>query len=250
MTRKTRILNALPPTPKKWVRRAYYPFWLWRYPETKWPPARHLRSLIGEGDCVVDVGANLGYTTLFFSRWVGGSGRVHAIEPMPETYGQLSWNMRCLRRRNVVAHPVALSDHEGTAYMRVPRDEHGAPNYYECELVTDPAEGDVPIRITTLAALLTPELPIDFLKIDAEGHEAEVLRGAWPLIEHRRPHLLIEFKSDLDDPATTAGRCLTDLRALGYTDYLADVDALRPRAPGEHGVDTLLLASNHPSGVS
>ncbi|GAB4203756.1 MAG: hypothetical protein OHK0013_18130 [Sandaracinaceae bacterium] len=119
------------------------------------------------GDLFVDVGANIGsYTVL-----AGGVAKAEVIacEPVPATRERLTRNVALngLAGR-VRVEPVAVSDHEGTVSMTTDRD---AMN----QVVA--TGGGLDVRAITLDTLLSDRTPT-LIKIDVEGHEAEVIRGA------------------------------------------------------------------------
>src|SRR5438477_350124 len=76
---------------------------------------RVFRQLLQAGDTVIDVGANWGLHTLYFSRLVGPTGLVVAIEPFPPVCRELKWHVQANHCSNVKTHEIALSDGDGSA---------------------------------------------------------------------------------------------------------------------------------------
>ncbi len=159
---------------------------------TNEPESALLDSLLHVGDWAIDVGANVGHYTKGMSDLVGESGRVIAFEPVAETFSLLAANVQSYKFQNVTLVNAAASDSTSLSHMIVPRFETGLPNYYEATLETQ-AEG---IRVLTLSidGLGLPQL-VGLIKIDAEGHELRVLRGARRLLERDRPVVIIEVSS-------------------------------------------------------
>jgi FkbM family methyltransferase len=124
---------------------------------------------IRENDVVVDCGANHGLSTVLFARWAGPRGEVHAFEPLSHNVSILERNLLINGIKNVVVHREALGAQNGEATISL------HPN---ASIVTV-AEG-TPTERVPLARLDDFPLskPIAFLKIDVEGFETEVLRGA------------------------------------------------------------------------
>lgn len=169
--------------------------------------------------CVVyDVGAHTGAYTLFFSRRVGPAGKVVAFEPQPRSFAILERNVAYNRVANVCALPYALGDRAATrrlfALPGMPTTASLAP------------EAGTPLRYCAGAArverldsliesLALP--PPDFIKIDVEGMELDVLNGAQQTLARRRPRLLIEIHGT--GPARKAERIRSLAALLSQWDY-------------------------------
>lgn len=179
-----------------------------------WPAALRL---VGRGDTVVDVGANVGMATYDASRIVGAAGHVHAVEP--STWARRALSARMAGRRNVTIHAVAASDRDGVVPFFEYDDVRGGRNSLE------PVPGARSERRTdTPARRLDDLLPADaqpaLLKLDVEGHEVAVLRGASSIISRSRPILCIEVYDDRLRACGESGLTLqAQLSALGYVSY-------------------------------
>ena len=145
-------------------------------------------ELICEGDLVFDVGANIGYTTLLFSRAVGPSGRVLAFEPAPRTFNLLVRSLE--QANNVECLNLAVSSHAGEA------------SFYETEtLDTSSLEAVAKVEpynvvVDTLDSIVRSQGRPAFVKIDVEGHEESVFKGMkWLLLLDRPPIILFEALS-------------------------------------------------------
>ena len=154
-----------------------------------------LRRLLAPGDWVLDVGANVGHYAVACSRIVGPSGRVVALEPVPESFALLSDNCLALEARNVTLLNLAASDRSSVRGMAVPRFASGLPRPTEAHL-TDTSESDDVYVVTLALDDLSWPTRIALVKIDTEGHELSVLRGLAQLISRDRPHLIVEKSSD------------------------------------------------------
>lgn len=147
-----------------------------------------VHQYVKPGDWVIDVGANIGVYTKRFSDLVGPAGRVLAFEPIPETFALLVSNMELLRVQNVTLLNAAASNDTRLVGMDVPRFDTGLPNYY-CAAVAAEAK-DFRVMTLSIDGLSLPR--VKMLKIDAEGHDQEVLLGAMNLIVRDLPVLIIE----------------------------------------------------------
>lgn len=169
----------------------------------------------------LDIGAHRG---LYLEHARGHFARLVGIEPHPDLFAYLA---RCFAGRAAI-HGLALSDREGTLTLHVPVLD-GRPMTSRASL--DPtANGPVEHRIleVPVAPLDSLDLPpLAFVKIDVEGHERAVLRGARSTLGRDRPRLLIEIE-ERHHPGKSAG-VFADLAALGYRAFHLDREGrLRP----------------------
>ena len=145
------------------------------------------------GDWAIDVGANIGHYTKRFSDLVGPTGRVIAFEPVPATFELLSANTAQFAWANVTLMNLAASDATQILGMSIPHFDTGLRNYYEASITAAAAE----LQIMTCAIdSLNLAGPVRVLKIDAEGHDAVVVRGARNLIAANLPTIVMESGSN------------------------------------------------------
>jgi FkbM family methyltransferase len=205
--------------------------------------AEALRTWARPGTTVIDVGANMGFFTVRFARWVGPAGRVIAVEPETE-------NLRLLRHRldgsgltaNVDLIEGVAAEESGILRLAV-NPFHPADHRIGNE--------GLPVRAWTIDELVAARgwPAISLVKIDVQGAEVRVLRGARATIARFHPRLFVEvddraleeagFSADLlfdeierqsyrpydpADPSVPLSRSEAALRrrALGYADYLFD----------------------------
>lgn len=169
-----------------------------------------MRESVAAGDDVIDVGANIGYWTTAMAGAVGPSGRVFAFEPLAGTYRLLQKNVLANYLHNVALFNVALSDRDGEALLAADRSQT-----HQSHLVANagPATEAVPVMLSTLDRF-EPQLRLDrlsFLKIDVEGHEVAVLRGAKKLLSRATPTVLAEYNGAAYD---RAGYRFSDLQDI------------------------------------
>jgi len=167
----------------------YWEIWLERESE----PTSTFRA--AAGDTIVDVGANVGFYAL--KRALDSeNARVIAIEPDPQTFDLLQRNIRDNHADNVECLNLAVSDAEGELWFL---SDHVSLN---SRVVSQREPGAVAVAATTLDALVgqLDLTRIDFLKIDTEGHELAVLRGAEHAALPITSRVAVEWHS-LDDRA-------------------------------------------------
>lgn len=164
------------------------------------PVQRAFCDHAGWGDTVYDIGANVGFFSCLAARLVGSDGAVHAFEAVPACAEALRRNIDRNRFAQVTVHAVAVGDRDGPVEVLQGRHPGGATI----------SERDRPRdlqRTVTVPCVVIDDLvdagdltPPDFVKIDVEGAEPEVLRGMQRTLARHHPVVLCE----LDDP-TTAG---------------------------------------------
>lgn len=168
-----------------------------------------LVQFISPGAVVIDAGANLGGLTLFFARAVGGSGRVYAFEPQRVIFQTLCANMALNSLVNVYAVQAALGDRQGSINIDTP-DYTRENNFGGMALGEWHAGEAVPLmRIDELALARC-----DLIKIDVEGMEEAVLRGAQATIARHRPLLYVE-----NDRAEKVASLINCIAAMSYRMY-------------------------------
>jgi FkbM family methyltransferase len=164
------------------------------------------RLLVKSGDRCVDVGANVGVHTVRLARLAGPAGRVIAIEPDPDLARRATRNLQLNGLANVRLVNAAASDRAGemSLYRPGPADTNRA------------RASLLPHGYLTGDALTVPVVTVDevcggervaLIKIDVEGHEAAVVRGAARTIERDAPAVIFEYAAELlgDDPQPAFG---------------------------------------------
>lgn len=168
----------------------------------------HPSAPLAAGGIALDIGANVGNHALFFGEHFD---EVYAFEPNPRTHALLALNATL--RSNVRCFETALSDRDGKATLTVPTGNLGLATLDAAARGLQGSE--VAVRLQRLDAL--PELAgrrVALIKLDVEGHEAAVLRGARDLLARDRPVVVFEQAAHEIDGGTSA--TLQLLRAAGY----------------------------------
>lgn len=176
-----------------------------------------LLAYLAEGMTFIDVGANLGYFTLLAARLVGPSGTVHAFEPARGTYELLAHNSR--EHANVTVRRQALWSERTTLTFHDYGPQYSAVNSLRQHRLI--AEGRIRRRQAYDVECLSLDeyctalrLVPDFIKIDAETAESEILRGSARLIARHAPIISLEA---WDDEARKSREDVAFLLAHGYT---------------------------------
>jgi FkbM family methyltransferase len=161
-------------------------------------------TILKPGDVIIDVGANSGLYSIFYSKLVGPSGVVHAFEPDTETYSLLQQNLKLNDCKNVVTHNFALSNKESRVEMvsfSLPslKLQSGDSFKYIKEVSIDElstSEGKMnAFKLDDLNELNSLS-KIDCIKIDVEGAELLVLQGSLNTILKYKPVIIIELSGE------------------------------------------------------
>lgn len=155
------------------------------------------------GAIVVDVGANLGLTTLVFSELAGARGCVHSFEPASFMHAKLAALVERNRLANVRTHQQACGRHRETLSLTIPASSGNAslrPNRDIVEVTRLTEE----VEVLPLDEALPALSRLDFLKIDTEGFEIDVLMGAENTIRKHRPVIYIELSAEYHESSRTA----------------------------------------------
>ncbi len=178
---------------------------------------------LGPGGVAVDAGAHKGAYTWWFAKRVGEAGVVLAFEPQPELAEQTARAARALGLGQVRVYGAGLSETSGEAKLAyLESTTHGATlNGLEFPETRHRVIPTVALDDFGLARL-------DVLKIDVEGHEQPVLRGARSSLERLGPALLIEIETRLHEGgANPVEEVRGMLEPMGYAGWFFVRDGVR-----------------------
>lgn len=166
-------------------------------------------QVLGAGQTVVEVGANIGAHTIYLAKLVGSAGTALAFEPQRPMFLLLCANLALNEQFHARAYHAAMGSASGS--IRVPvLDVRAAQNFGALSLGSAERGDEVPVVPLDSLALSALHL----LKIDVEGMEHEVLRGAAETIARHRPTLYVE-----NDRRDRSGRLITTIEEFGYDAY-------------------------------
>jgi FkbM family methyltransferase len=206
-------------------------------------------ELVRPGSTVCDVGANIGIWTLPAAALVGPDGSVHAFEPVPSTFAALAEHVRLNRLGNVRCNQIALSERTDVRTIWAASEGNtGASGFVARTAATEA----IPTQSMTLDEYCDAEGidSIDVLKVDVEGAELLVLRGASSrLSADSAPVIVFEVDANLmAELGWDLGKVLALLSAHGYSVYRQYGPTLAPFGQGgetlAHG-DLLALKPFH-----
>ena len=153
---------------------------------SRWEPVTTdaVQQLVKPGQTVLDIGANIGWYTVILSELVGDEGLVHAFEVMATPRRLVRAHIALNGVSNAIVHDCGLDEKD--------EDQKNAIFNYSWSrdgIVNQPRQDVVPLR--KLDTLLGED-HVDFMKIDVDGYEARLLRGAEKILRRDHPVLLLE----------------------------------------------------------
>lgn len=181
------------------------------------------KLLIKPGDVAVDIGANIGFHTLYFAELVGEKGKVISFEPVLYNFNSLKENIALNNFKNIKIHNIALSNKEEELTIDIDEESRnpGSFNLFE-------KEGNTHIKCAIGDEILINE-PINFIKIDVEGYEGFVMQGLMKTIEKHHPILVFEYDVNYNHKTGLPDQYLFNLlKPLNYSFFKVDRNGLIP----------------------
>lgn len=189
-----------------------------------------ITGLVWPGWTCADVGAHWGIFTRLLANLVGENGRVVAFEAHPSNARRLRWSLGRTVRRRVVVENLAVTDGHADRVTLHPGRQRASREWNVVGADLDGRETPAALEVaaTSLDVYFSGK-PLDFVKLDVEGAEAEVLRGMRQLLRDRKPAMAIEFHTETG----WAGR--SELLDAGYRLETLGGDPV-DAGPGAHRV--------------
>jgi FkbM family methyltransferase len=205
---------------------------------------RFVRRMVKPGDSAIDVGGHIGFFTMQMAAAVGPDGRVYAFEPLDANASLLERSIAengfgdrvRFRRAAVGAAP-------GTATLTFPAETLNSGGAYLLKDGSAPLAGNQKKEVPVVALdALELRRPVRFIKMDVEGAEPQVLRGAVRILTEDKPVILSELHPTQLERASgvSAGEFLAQIAALGYRAHRIEHDAIG--APIDRAPDDALVS--------
>jgi len=154
---------------------------------------KFVQQYVKRGDFAIDIGTNIGFYSLLFSRIVGSEGSVIGFEPLIHLFDAAKKSVEENGFSQCALHNVALADKRGSARIRYRRDSTNWGGASLCFEDSDPAGRiEVTVPIAPLADFVG-DLKANFLKIDVEGAEYLVLSSARDYLSSMKPIVMSEI---------------------------------------------------------
>lgn len=210
---------------RKHYKLRFYPsslsLFTWLYPNERIGEEDFFTRILKKSDYVIDAGANIGTITLLSSDLVTESGKVFSIEANPKTFKYLKGNIAYNKRKNIVPINFALGDTKGEImFSDMFADDQN-------KIVNNGIGIKVPMN--RLDELITSEKTIDLFKIDVEGFEMFVFKGATEILKKTNCIYFESWETHFNNYNYSTGDVLTFLSGLGFNCYrFTDLDTLAP----------------------
>ena len=188
-----------------------------------WEEFNLIRDYIKPGDAVADVGSNMGYYTIWMSKFIGSEGKIHAFEPDAENFKKLKSNCDLNKLNNVILNKVALSDKNGSlSFTKMLDGENHISLSESAETVkVDALTFDTYCENNKLEKL-------SYVKVDIEGFELFFLKGAHSLLQKKKIEIIqLELNSQVKNSFTQVSEVLDILHESGYILCAYDVEKKR-----------------------
>lgn len=191
-------------------------------PEMLW-----IKRQLDKNSVILDVGANVG-AYLYLLEEVANAKKIYAFEPNPQLYGRLR---RLFPLVNVF--PLALSNKNGTETFKIPvvngetlNSRGTLQSSFREENETSSKMQNVQVNRLDDLDFIQNLTKIDFIKVDVEGHEAEMLQGAIGTIKKFKPVLMVEIEQRHHE--RPVWEIITQTEQAGYTAHYLDRQTLEP----------------------
>jgi len=195
--------------------------YLYVYGEYEGHIAELFRQVLHEGDVVLDIGANLGVFTVLSARLCGSRGEVHAFEASPAMKDILERNVALNSATNVTIYPFAAGERETTLPFYLANEKNAGLG--SLRNPGDSASGVIQVSVRPIDSLMSRFGTVKLIKIDVEGAEPLVLKGARGLIERDRPFLILELSESFSTQLScSVAAAVESLQQMEYELYNAD----------------------------
>lgn len=183
-----------------------------------------LMSLIRSGDTVLDIGTNFGTTILQFAKYTGEKGSCYGFEPDPVNFKICQANLQLNPFKNIYVDNIGLGNSEGSFKLIVDSESNRGCNKINID-ATGKESHTVTVKVLDNWVKEHAVNKIDFIKIDVEGFEMNVLKGAEKVLQEHHPLLFIELDDhNLKLQNSSASELIYFLEQNGYSITHSETD--------------------------
>lgn len=194
-----------------------------------------LYPLIKKGMHIFDIGTNIGETLLSFAELTGQDGKVYGFEPVEENYNKCVSNISLNAFNNIQVSKLALSDKSETLYFGAAVNRNSGGIF----MTREKQDASYSVQAMTLDDFMNVYQlsKADFIKIDVEGFEYNVLKGAAQTIKKCKPVLFIEIdERNLIRQSASPEIVFELMKSYGYSVEKAGGESLSGKAEGHYDI--------------
>lgn len=158
----------------------------------------YIRETLRPGDCFVDVGANIGYLSLVAAAIVKSEGLVLSFEPVLSTFDLLEKNKKLNSFEQIQTHQFALGNTTESLTIYPEKENRGGAS-----ITNKRSDEGEEIQVKRLDDMEIQK-PIKMLKVDVEGFEWTVLKGAEKIIRKDKPIIIVEYSRDRNNEGNSS----------------------------------------------
>jgi len=174
-----------------------------------------------EGNVVFDIGAHIGIFSYFFAKQVGSAGKVFSFEPAPLTYKMLRHTVEYNQLEDIVkTNQLAIADKAGELTFYIYSNSKISSGNSLSPINPAGTPRGITVKTTSLDDFFSSQQlsRLDFIKIDAEGAELDILKGGQQIIRRYKPYITLEIHPRVLVPADQRMQELYDIIvSFGYT---------------------------------
>jgi FkbM family methyltransferase len=205
---------------------------------------RNVLNHLEEGMTFIDIGAHIGYFSALASEIVGPEGEVHSFEPTRQIFNILKENAKT--RPNIRVNNLAVFSKRTDMEFKDYELRYSAFNTYatQSKLKVNGRASYKNVRVNAIPLddyVLDNRISPDFIKIDAESAEWEILKGMEKTIEKFKPIISMEVGESVSG-AVSSHDCILHLVKKGYTPFCYENGILKPqKIKSEYSYDNILF---------
>lgn len=179
-----------------------------------------LLKYVKKNGVFLDIGANIGYHSLFVASFLNGGGRAYSFEPISYLCKQLQESIALNNFTNIEVCNFGLAENEGEAVIHMRAENIGGSTLLSFPKIEkfDVKETEK-VSLKRLDTFLGENIKVDVIKIDVEGYELEALRGAVNILKNNHPVIFMEFSPAIyvQDYVNKPLELIGFLKGFGYS---------------------------------
>lgn len=173
------------------------------------------------GNIVIDIGANIGYYALLEAKLVGNRGKVYTIEPIPQNFELLKRNIKLNGYKNIKTFQLAVGNNNKTDFIYLSKKSN-----CHSMIKSEKSIGKILVKVISLDDFLKDKPYPNFIRMDVEGYETEIIKGMKAIFELRKPlKIVMEIHSKKGEKVK---EMLKTLQLYGFEVKIAIIDPSSP----------------------